>query len=536
MCGIAGIFDLKGRREPDRAALKRMTDALAHRGPDGQGAHLEPGLALGHRRLAIIDLGAGAQPFTSSGGKTVVTYNGEIYNHAALRPELERQGRTLRTRCDTEVLAELIDLRGSDALPDLQGMFAFAAWNPREETLLLARDRLGEKPLYYAETADGFLVFASEMPAMLASGLVAPLIDDAAVADYLFYGYVPDPDTIYRGVKRLPAGHALTIRRGGATPAPRCWWRLAQRQDETLSTEEAAKELLPLIDEAVASQTIADVPLGAFLSGGVDSSAITASMAHAGGRPVTCTVGFDDEAADERAHARAVAELFGTRHHEDMATVDAPALLPKIAAAYGEPFADSSALPTYLVCQLARSHVTVALSGDGADELFAGYSRYGQYVQEAKIRAGLPQGMRAATFGTMGAIYPKLDFAPQPLRLRTTLQALGESPAAAYARAVSAVLPDACAAMLTPELREVRPQRHVERAWAAADTDDPLLAAQAVDVATWLPGRMLVKVDRASMAHSLEVRAPFLDTKLAEYAAALPRRARRKGSELSRLP
>ena len=526
MCGIAGLFDLRGTREPDRAALRRMTDALAHRGPDGQGAHVEPGLALGHRRLAVIDPSAGAQPFTSQGGKTVLTFNGEVYNHAALAAEVERAGRALRTRCDTEVLAELVDLRGTDALPSLHGMFAFAAWNPREETLLLARDRFGEKPLYYAQTQDGWLVFASEMGAMTASGLVQPVVSPEAVADYLFYGYVPDPDTIYAGVKRLPAGHALTVRRG-ALPAPRRWFRLAQSPERDVPLAESAAATLALLDRAVARQREADVPLGAFLSGGVDSAGIVSSLAQHDGRTVTCTMGFEADSHDERAPAARIAERFGTEHHEDVASLDVAGLLPRIARAYGEPFADSSALPTYLLCRAARGHVTVALSGDGADELFAGYGRYGAIAREAMARRLAPGPVRAATFGQAGRFYPKLDWAPQKLRLRTTLQALGEDAASAYARAVSAVLPDAANAILAPGLRDVRPQRHVEAAWNEADTDDPLIAAQAADIATWLPGRMLVKVDRASMAHGLEVRAPFLDADLASHAAALPRRARR---------
>lgn len=527
MCGIAGLFDLRGSREPDRAILRRMTDALDHRGPDGQGRHIEPGVALGHRRLAVIDPGAGKQPFTSQGGKTVLTFNGEIYNHRALRGEVERGGRQLRTRCDTEVLAELLDMRGTDALPSLHGMFAFAAWNPREETLILARDRFGEKPLYYAQTRDGLLVFASEMGAIIASGLIQPMIAPDAVADYLFYGYVPDPDTIYDGVARLPAGHSLTVRRGRAVPSPRPWFELTQAPEHDVPLDVSAAETLTLLDQAVGRQREADVPLGAFLSGGVDSAAIVASLSERPGDTVTCTMGFEADSHDERRYAAQVAAQFGTRHHEEVAQLDVAGLLPRIAATYGEPFADSSALPVFLLCEAARKHVTVALSGDGADELFAGYSRYGAFAKEALIRNALPSGLRAATFGRAGRLYPKLDWAPKKLRLRTTLQALGEDAAPSYARAVSAVLPDVCRAMLAPALRDVRPQRHIEAAWADANTDDPLVAAQAADIATWLPGRMLVKVDRASMAHGLEVRAPFLDADLAAHAAALPRPARR---------
>ena len=361
MCGIAGIFDLRGRREIERRPLQAMSDALEHRGPDGAGLHVEPGVGLVHRRLSIIDLDGGTQPFTAGGGRTVLTYNGEIYNHTDLREPLRRAGRTLRTRCDTEVLAELLDLRGEDALHDLRGMFAFAAWSPRENTLTLARDRFGEKPLYYARTKDDFLVFASEMPALLASGLVPNLIEERSVADYLFYGYVPDPQTIYRGVERLAAGHVLTLRRGGAV-RPRRWYGLRQSETRGLSPTEAGRATARLLDDAVAEQRLADVPLGAFLSGGIDSSSVVTVMAAQGPPPVTCTVGFDDAAADERAPAAALAEALGTHHHEDVARVDVDALLPAVARAYGEPFADAAALPAYLVCQLARTHVNAGLA------------------------------------------------------------------------------------------------------------------------------------------------------------------------------
>ena len=525
MCGIAGIIDLNGTREVDRRALRAMSDALVHRGPDGAGLHIEPGLGLAHRRLAIIDLDAGHQPYTSQGGRTVVTFNGEIYNHRALRPVIERAGRTLRTRCDTEVLVELLDLRGEDALHDLRGMFAFAAWSPREQTLILARDRFGEKPLYYARTKDGFLVFASEMPALLASGMIAQVIEERAVADYLFYGYVPDPHTIYRGVSRLAAGHVLTVRREGRVPSPRRWHRLRHTETEGLSPEEAGRTVRTLLTEAVESQRVADVPLGAFLSGGIDSSAIVTLMAAEGTPPVTCTIGFEESEADERQVAARLASSLGTRHHEDIARLEVAPLLPAVARSYGEPFADAAALPAYLVCQLARQHVTVALSGDGADELFAGYARYEGYAAERAAARALPTPLRGVAQAA-GRVYPKLDFAPRYLRMRSTLSALGEAPARAYAAAVSAVLPDACRAVLCPALRDADPAEHVEAAWGEADTDDPVILAQAADMATWLPGRMLVKMDRASMAHSLEVRAPYLDAELAEAACALPRAAR----------
>lgn len=531
MCGIAGIFDLKGTREIDRAALTRMTEALTHRGPDGEGYHFEDGLGFGHRRLAIIDVEGGKQPFTASGG-TVLTYNGEIYNFRQLIPELQADERQLTTRSDTEVLAEMLDMRGTDALPELHGMFAFAAWNPREETLILARDRMGEKPLYTFVSKDGFLLFASELDALLASQMIRPVIDATAVADYLFYGYVPDPKTIYRGIQKLPPAHAITIRRGRPLRAPQRWWALDFKPQAGCRYEAAVETMLPTLDEAVEAQTIADRPVAAFLSGGVDSSAVVSSMQLGRDTPVTtCAMGFDDPSYDERGAAQQVASHLGTNHHEWVTDIDAASLMPAIAAIYGEPFADTSAVPTVLLCHGARQRATVALSGDGGDEMFAGYARYLGVLQEARLRRVIPEFARQSLIGPMGSIYPALSPSfPAPLRLKTALQSVAEEEGAGYARAVAALKPDQCANLLSPELREYRPQAAVESALSAANTHDPVLAAQAADLATWLPGRMLVKIDRASMASGLEVRPPLLDYRLAEWAASLPRSYKLKGA------
>ncbi|MEM9420985.1 MAG: asparagine synthase (glutamine-hydrolyzing) [Pseudomonadota bacterium] len=530
MCGIAGIVDLNGTREIDRKLVERMTKALAHRGPDGHGYHFEPGVGFGHRRLAIIDIEGGKQPFTSSVGETVVTFNGEIYNHVSLSKELTAEGRHLKTRSDTEVLAELVDIRGADALSDLNGMFAFAAWSPRNATFLLARDRLGEKPLYYHYTNDGFLLFASELDALLAAGWSSEQIDPTAVADYLFYGYVPDPKTIYKDIFKLPAGHCLTVRRGQRPLPPRPWWNLCFALDPQRSFDDAVDDVLPLLDRAVHDQMMSDRPIAAFLSGGIDSSAIISSMRNSDiGEITTCTMGFDDHTSDERAYAQQISALFDTQHEESVAKLDHASLVPAIAAIYNEPFADSSALPTLLLCQMARRHATVALSGDGGDEIFAGYDRYQGVLREARLRRLLPLSARTGLVGPIGQLYPPLHRAPRPLRLRTALQSIGEPQASGYARAVSAVLPDRCHALLDRSMRSYRPQAIVEAAISAAQTDDPVLGAQAADIATWLPGRMLVKVDRASMANGLEVRPPMLDYRLVEWAASLPRTFKVKG-------
>ncbi|OFX00336.1 MAG: asparagine synthase (glutamine-hydrolyzing) [Alphaproteobacteria bacterium RIFCSPHIGHO2_12_FULL_63_12] len=526
MCGVAGIFDLKGDRPIDQSALKRMTDAIAHRGPDGEGFFFAPGIGLGHRRLAIIDIEGGAQPFIASDDASVLSFNGEIYNYRDLRRRHAERGVRLKTRSDTEALAEGLLREGCDYLGSLRGMFAFAFWNAAERRLTLARDRFGEKPLYYAETPDGFLLFASEIGAIRASGL-APLIHSTqALHDYFFFGYVPDPKTIYKNVYKLPPGSVLHARRGEPIATSR-YWRARFEPDESLTLETARRSLLEIFDDAVASELESEVPLGAFLSGGVDSASIVASIAQSGRSLTTCTIGFDDEKSDERADARATAARYATTHFEEEVSLDASSLIDRIAGVYGEPFADASALPTYLVSAAARKHVTVALSGDGGDELFGGYRRYAMFSNEETLRRMAPPWLRQATFGAVGAIYPKLDWAPRPLRLKTTLQALGERTIDAYARAVSTCLPDRLVRMLSADFTDdlggydsATPIRNA----AGADNLDPVSLAQKIDFETWLPGRMLTKVDRASMANGLEVRAPFLDHRLAEWALRLPPR------------
>ncbi len=527
MCGIAGIVDLKAAREINPAQLKAMTDAIAHRGPDGEGAVIEPGLAIGHRRLSIIDRDGGAQPFETADANGVLSFNGEIYNFGALRAQ--SPGRAYRTRSDTEVLAEGLNADGADFIHSLRGMFAFAYWDRNTRELLLVRDRLGEKPLYYALTDDGFLVFASEIGALLASGLVEDALDEEAIADYFLYGYVPEPKTIYRGVAKLRPGELLAATRGGSPRLTRYWRASHAFADPAPPFGAAADELATRLDGAVRAQLVSDVPLGAFLSGGVDSSAIAASMALQGQRAQVCTVGFDIAAADERVYARQVAERYGLDQTEEVMSLDATALIPRIARAYGEPFADSSALPTYRVCEAARRMVTVALSGDGGDEAFVGYRRYPMFAAEARARDAIPAALRRLLFAPAGALYPKLDWAPRFLRAKTTLQALGEDAHAAYARAAGLNLPERIAKMMSGDFRRMLggydPTSVMEAAAKDMPADvaaDPVRYAQGIDLETWLPGRMLTKVDRASMAHGLEVRTPFLDPDLVTWANGLP--------------
>ncbi|MEQ8750643.1 MAG: asparagine synthase (glutamine-hydrolyzing), partial [Amphiplicatus sp.] len=403
MCGIAGIVDLHAAREIDRDALRRMTDALRHRGPDGEGFFIAPGVGFGHRRLAIIDREGGAQPFHVASRKGVLNYNGEIYNYLSLARALTSEGVPLSTRSDTETLAEGLAAYGAAFISQTRGAFAFAYWNVTDETLLLARDRFGEKPLYYALTDDGFLLFASEIGALAASGLVALDFDPQALADYFLYGFVPDPKSIYRAIRKLPPASMLIASRKGA-PRIETYWRPVFGSSGAKSFDEAREELLPLLDEAVRLQMISDAPLGAFLSGGVDSSAIVASMAQAGGRIKTCAIGFEEESHDERPYARAVAAAYGADHAEEVARIDAAGLMDEIARVYGEPFADSSALPAYLVSKLTRKHVTVALSGDGGDEIFAGYRRYPFFLREEAMRAAAPEALRKPVFAALGGV------------------------------------------------------------------------------------------------------------------------------------
>ncbi len=536
MCGIAGIFDLAGARPIDPARLARMTEALRHRGPDGDGMMRRDGIGLGHRRLAIIDLAQGAQPMASPDGRLVVTYNGEIYNFQSLRRELEGRGHHFRTRSDTEVLLEGYRAWGTAVLDRLRGMFAFALWDTAERTLFLARDRLGEKPLYYGCAPDGCLLFASEIGAVLAGLPTRPELDLEAVADYFTYGYVPDPKSIYRGIRKLAPGHHLTLRPGQALPAPRRYWRPRFSDSHHGSLDDLAHELLDRLKESVTLRMVADVPLGAFLSGGVDSGGVVALMAEASGTPVTtCTIGFADPAFDETPHARTVARRYGTIHHEERVDIDAAGLLDRVAAAYGEPFADSSALPTYLVSRLARRHVKVALTGDGGDEVFAGYRRYPFHRREELVKAWLPATLRRRVLGPLARAWPRLEWAPRPLRAKATLEALATDTVHGYLRSVALLPESERAALFSPDFTRALDGYDPASVLAAhageADTDDPLARAQYMDLMTWLPGRMLVKVDRASMAHGLELRPPLLDHELVEWAAGLPRALKLRGNE-----
>ena len=539
MCGIVGIVDLQGRREVDEPLLRSMNESQRHRGPDQGGLHREPGVGLGHRRLSIIDLASGRQPLANEDGSVVVVYNGEIYNFQPLMEELRARGHRFRTRCDTEVIVHAWEEWGEACVERFRGMFAFALWDRGRETLLLARDRLGIKPLHYAPLPDGRLLFASELKALERHPALARELDPLAVEDYFAYGYVPEPRTIYRGVRKLPPGHTLLLRRGRPVPEPRPYWDVPFRPLPPMDEGEAAEELLRRLEEAVRIRLVAEVPLGAFLSGGVDSSAVVAMMARASEGPVnTCSIAFREADFDESRYAALVAERYRTRHHVDRVEAEDYDLVDTLARVYDEPFADSSALPTYRVCQLARRHVTVALSGDGGDESLAGYRRYRWHLREEALRRPLPLGLRRTLFGTLGRLYPKLDWAPRWLRAKSTFQALARDSLEGYFHAVC-ILPDELRGRLYSEglRRELQGYRAVEvlRRHADRAPDDPLGRVQYLDLKTYLPGDILTKVDRASMAHALEVRVPILDHPFVEWVSGLPSAMKLRGGEGKRL-
>ena len=536
MCGIVGILDLNERRTIDRELLSRMNDVQQHRGPDGSGIHIEPGVGFGHRRLSIIDLTGGAQPLFNEDGSVVVTFNGEIYNFKELMRELEAHGHVFRTRCDTEVIVHAWEQWGADCVSRFSGMFAFAVWDRNQRRLFLARDRLGKKPLYYSVLASGHLVFSSELKGLMVHPGVQRRLSPRAVENYFAFGYVPDPETIFTDVKKLPPATTLVVEHGAAVPAPRTYWDLDMHPRENVDEREAQEELVTRLRAAVAARMVADVPLGAFLSGGVDSSAVVAMMAGLSPDPVrTCSISFGDPRYNESAYAESVARRYGTNHQTQQVGPDEFDLIDRLADMYDEPFADSSAMPTFRVCELARSSVTVALSGDGGDENFAGYRRYRWFMKEQRIRGLIPDVVRAPLFATLGYVYPKMDWAPRLLRAKSTLQALARDALDSYFNTVAVSTPQLRTSLFSESLtRDLQGYRSIELLRQLAEhapASDPLSMVQYLDFKTYLPGDILVKVDRASMANSLEVRVPLLDHNVVEWAAQLPADLKLRGEE-----
>lgn len=536
MCGIAGIFHCQTPKPVDAARVERMCDAIAHRGPDGNGVWTAPGIGLGHRRLSIIDLAGSPQPMVSADGRAVIVFNGEIYNFQELRRELAASGAEFRTHGDTEVILAAWQRWGPECLSRLHGMFAFAIYDLSERSLFLARDRLGVKPLFTAALSDGSIAFASELKGLLAHPMLRREADPLAIEDYLAWGYVPDHRSILKGVEKLPAGHYRLLRHDAAPPPPVKWWDISFTERRKDSAEDLEAELLHHLREAVTSRMVSDVPLGAFLSGGVDSSSVVALMAEASREPVrTCSIGFDVAAEDESTYASEVARLFATAHRSRVVSPDDFSAIDGLAAMFDEPFADASALPTWRVCELARQHVTVALSGDGADEAFAGYRRQVFQAHEERVRGVLPSSLRSPVFGTLGAIYPKADWAPRPLRAKATLLALARNGEEAYAAALAVNTAGQRGSLYSDDLRRSLAGYAAEQPFVEMMRHAParsgLDRAQYADLKFWLPGDILTKVDRTSMAVSLEAREPLLDHRLVEFAATLPERLRVRGQQ-----
>lgn len=538
MCGITGIFDTRHKRPVAHAVLHRMNESQTHRGPDEGSLHLEPGVGLGHRRLSIIDIATGQQPLFNEDASVVVIFNGEIYNYQQIIPQLQALGHVFRTKSDTEVIVHAWEAWGADCVRRFRGMFAFALWDRNRQTFFLARDRLGVKPMFYAVLEDGTLLFGSELKSLLAyrdgNGGLKRDIDPCAVEEYFALGYVPEPRTIFRHAKKLPPAHTLQIRRGHPVPEPQEYWNLRFTLDNRIDEVEAREELLRRLDESVRLRMIAEVPLGAFLSGGVDSSAVVASMARAGSEPVnTCSIAFDDPAFNESEFAQSVAERYGTRHFVETVKSDDFGLLDTLARLYDEPYADSSAIPTYRVSQLARKRVTVALSGDGGDETFGGYRRYRLHLMEERLRAALPDGLRRPLFGLLGRVYPKADWAPRMLRAKTSFEGMARSSVEAYFHAMCFVRDPLRSGLYSAGFRRELAgysaaevfRRHARR----SGTDDPLALIQYIDLHTYLVGDINTKVDRASMAHSLEVREPLMDHELVEWMGTLPSYMKMRG-------
>ena len=526
MCGVAGFAGIATAGETARARLERMCDAIYHRGPDSAGYFVQPGIAMGMRRLSIIDISGGQQPISNEDGTVNVVFNGEIYNHHELRARLERAGHRFSTRCDTEVLVHLYEECGLEMVEQLHGMFAFSIWDATRSQLLLARDRTGMKPLSYFEHGGG-IEFCSELRSLWAADSSALRILPAAVMQYLAFGYVPDPLTIFAGVRKLPPGHLLTWSAVRGISIRR-YWQVSPPSETEVREEDLIHSIRSKLDKAVASHLESEVPLGAFLSGGLDSSTVVALMTkHAQGRVRTFSIGFAEEEYDESAAARVVAEELGTEHTELVVEPNVEEVFGSVAAMFDEPFADSSAIATFLVAQLAKRQVTVALSGDGGDELFGGYTRYQSLLARGSNSAG-------ALRSSVGKAALRL---PHVFPWRNKLIDLGRSRWGQYAATVAqpvrrqeggvaALKHAAGAASINEQLQE---QLAVACGW------DFAAAMMQVDIGTYLPGDILTKVDRTSMAVSLEARVPLLDAELVDFALQIPGHLRVTATESKRL-
>ncbi len=521
MCGICGIIYRDAQRTPDAQLLQRMNDTIIHRGPDDAGYGTSGPVGLAMRRLSIIDLSTGHQPIYNEDETAFIVFNGEIYNYRDLRPLLESQGHRFQTNTDTEVILHLYEQYGTDCVQHLNGMFAFAIWDERKQRLFLARDRLGKKPLYYTLTPHAF-IFASELKAILECPDV-PREVDSSVFPYLFtYGYVPCPQCIIKGVSKLPPGHMLTCQDGQISV--RRYWHLRFAEGKPQPRAYYVRRLRELLTAAVERRLMSDVPLGAFLSGGMDSSVVVGTMSRLMSEPVkTFSIGFEQEGYDERPYARLIAQKFSTDHRERVVQPqDVVDVLPKLVWHLDEPFFDSSIVPTYYVSQLAREHVTVALSGDGGDELFAGYKRYDGYDRLESAFLALPESLRQRWLGALATRLPEgvrgkryLQHVSQPLPQRYLDKVAFAERTSWNGHLFGEAVADSFA--------DCDPSDLLGQYMQQVPTPETLAKQQYADIMTYLPDDILVKVDRASMACSLEARTPLLDYTVVEFATTLPK-------------
>lgn len=532
MCGIAGQIRADGQR-PDAELLHRMCAAIEHRGPDSRGVHIDDGVGLGIQRLRVIDLVSGDQPIFNEDRSVAVVLNGEIYNHRELRRDLKRKGHRFSTESDTEVIVHLYEEVGVDFVKSLIGMFGVAVWDSRERQLVLARDRFGKKPLFYAQR-DGVLSFASEIQSLLQDRHVSRSVDYEALDMYLALRYVPSPLTAFRDVRKLNPAHRLVFRDGRSQT--KAYWHLDYTPKRNIGDErELCEELRERLRTAVRRRLIADVPLGAFLSGGIDSAAVVAAMAEESTQPVkTFSIGFDSDSVNELPQAQIVADRFETDHHEFMVTPKAIELLPKIIRHHGEPFADATSIPTFYLSEVTRQHVTVALNGDGGDEIFGGYTRYLANLASARV-SSLPLPLRRAIARTGTAIPRNGRIDSWPSRIRRVAETLPLDPARRYFAYMSHLNGLRRDELYTDSFRESIGVGHAQDAivdaWSQAHATDLLDRMLDTDVRTYLPDDLLTKVDIASMSYSLEARSPLLDHELVEFVASLPPSEKIQGKE-----
>ena len=534
MCGIAGVFSPARPISPDlRAAVRAMTTAMAHRGPDGDGFHDDAFVSLGHRRLAIIDRAGGHQPMSNEDGSCWIVFNGEVYNHRSVRPLLESKGHRFRTASDTEVILHAYEEYGPACVERLEGMFAFAIYDGRRRELFAARDRLGKKPFFYT-TIGGVFHFASELPALARSPLWSPSIDLSALEGYLSLGYFVAPATVYRDVYKLLPGHWLRVSDAGVET--REYWDVREFDTDDRPADDLLTEIDETLRQAVHERLESEVPLGAFLSGGIDSGLVVSYMAEAlQDRLVTTSVGFGDAEHNELDAAAMVARHVRSQHFTDVIEPHLPDVIGPVTAGLGEPLADSSAIPTWYVSRAARRHVTVALSGDGGDETFAGYDfRYVPHALEASARQWMPQALGPAA-GWLGSRWPRSPNLPRPLRAGSLLENLGRDPAAAYYADLAFLKPASARSLmgLSPDDRPDRSPVYqaVTEPYRRCPSTSAVQRAEYADLKIYLPNDPLVKVDRMSMAHSLEVRSPLLDRRVVELAFRIPASRKQVGRQ-----